>query len=72
MNDARRKELTKYPKGDESPAMISEKPNKQSFDYVWRTGVAGGLAGSAVCSTLITDPLGSLLTVVGKNSRGSS
>lgn len=23
--------------------------NKQSWDYIWRTGLAGGLAGSAVC-----------------------
>ena len=26
-----------------------KKPHKQSFDYIWRTGLAGGLAGSAVC-----------------------
>lgn len=25
------------------------KANKRSFDYIWRTGVAGGLAGCAVC-----------------------
>ena len=26
-----------------------KKPHKQSFDYIWRSAVAGGLAGSAVC-----------------------
>lgn len=26
-----------------------KKPHKQSLDYIWRTGLAGGLAGSAVC-----------------------
>lgn len=24
-------------------------PNKQSWDYVWRSGLAGGFAGCAVC-----------------------
>lgn len=24
--------------------------NKQSWDYIWRSGLAGGLAGSAVCT----------------------
>lgn len=28
------------------------KPDKQSFDYIWRTGVAGGMAGCAVCSLI--------------------
>lgn len=31
-----------------SPA--KEIRNKQSWDYIWRTGLAGGLAGSAVCT----------------------
>jgi hypothetical protein len=25
--------------------------NKQSWDYIWRSGLAGGLAGSAVCDS---------------------
>jgi solute carrier family 25 protein 16 len=29
---------------------IAKKPHKQSFDYIWRTGFAGGVAASAVCS----------------------
>jgi hypothetical protein len=33
---------------DEAIAPKTKKPHKQSFDYIWRTGVAGGLAGSAV------------------------
>jgi solute carrier family 25 protein 16 len=28
---------------------IAKKPHKQSFDYIWRTGIAGGVAASAVC-----------------------
>ena len=27
---------------------IAKKPHKQSFDYIWRTGIAGGVAASAV------------------------
>jgi solute carrier family 25 protein 16 len=30
--------------------VIAKKPHKQSFDYIWRTGFAGGVAASAVCS----------------------
>jgi hypothetical protein len=30
---------------------IAKKPHKQSFDYIWRTGVAGGVAASAVCAS---------------------
>ena len=30
-------------------AVTSKAQNKQSFDYLWRTGLVGGLAGSAVC-----------------------
>jgi solute carrier family 25 protein 16 len=30
-------------------ARDNRKKHKQSWDYIWRTGVAGGLAGSAVC-----------------------
>ena len=25
-----------------------QQPQKQSWDYIWRTGLAGGMAGSAV------------------------
>jgi len=41
----------KVTKGRNNPEVASErsKPHKQSFDYIWRTGLAGGLAGSAVC-----------------------
>jgi solute carrier family 25 protein 16 len=48
MDDARRKELAVCPTDDDTIAPKA-KPHKQSFDYIWRTGVAGGLAGSAVC-----------------------
>jgi solute carrier family 25 protein 16 len=30
-------------------ARDNRRKHKQSWDYIWRTGVAGGLAGSAVC-----------------------
>jgi len=48
MDDARRKQLAVCPTDDDTIAPKA-KPHKQSFDYIWRTGVAGGLAGSAVC-----------------------
>jgi solute carrier family 25 (mitochondrial carrier protein), member 16 len=49
MDDARKKEPAICPTDDDTIAPKARKPHKQSFDYVWRTGVAGGLAGCAVC-----------------------
>jgi solute carrier family 25 protein 16 len=49
MGEARKKELAICPTDDDAVAPKTKKPHKQSFDYIWRTGVAGGLAGSAVC-----------------------
>ncbi|KAH8808714.1 mitochondrial carrier domain-containing protein [Xylogone sp. PMI_703] len=40
-----KKDLAVCPTDQETIA--PKKRNKQSFDYIWRTGVAGGLAGSA-------------------------
>jgi solute carrier family 25 protein 16 len=37
------------PTDDDTLALEKKKPHKQSFEYIWRSGVAGGLAGSAVC-----------------------
>jgi solute carrier family 25 protein 16 len=34
--------------------VIAKKPHKQSFDYIWRTGLAGGVAASAVCPSFPT------------------
>jgi solute carrier family 25 protein 16 len=48
MDEARRKESAIYLKDDETIASKKKKPHKQSFDYIWRTGLAGGMAGSAV------------------------
>jgi solute carrier family 25 protein 16 len=45
---AERKKLAICPTDDDAIALKSKKPHKQSFDYIWRTGLAGGLAGSAV------------------------
>ena len=33
---------------NEMAVTAGKKPHKQSLDYIWRTGLAGGLAGSAV------------------------
>lgn len=38
------------PTDDEAVTMSRKKVDKQSWDYVWRSGTAGGLAGCAVCS----------------------
>ena len=50
MDEARKKQLAICPTDDDTIAPKAKKPHKQSFDYIWRTGVAGGLAGSAVRS----------------------
>jgi solute carrier family 25 protein 16 len=39
------------PTDEDAVATKRLKPHKQSLDYVWRTGLAGGLAGCAVCSS---------------------
>jgi solute carrier family 25 protein 16 len=48
---AERRKLAICPTDDDTIAPKTKKPNKQSLDYVWRSGLAGGLAGSAVCDT---------------------
>jgi solute carrier family 25 protein 16 len=45
---ARRRELAICPTDDDAITPEKKQPDKQSFDYIWRTGLAGGLAGSAV------------------------
>ncbi|TVY20244.1 Mitochondrial carrier protein LEU5 [Lachnellula arida] len=47
MDDAHKKEPAICPTDDDTIAPKARKPQKQSFDYIWKTGVAGGLAGSA-------------------------
>jgi solute carrier family 25 protein 16 len=49
MEDVRKKEFAVRPTDDNGVVPKARKPNKQSLDYVWRTGVAGGMAGCAVC-----------------------
>jgi hypothetical protein len=51
-SETRKKELAICPTDDDAIAPKAKKPHKQSFDYIWRTGLAGGLAGSAVCTSL--------------------
>lgn len=41
------KDAAVSPKDDAAAAIDRPKPNKKSFDYIWRTGVAGGIAGCA-------------------------
>jgi solute carrier family 25 protein 16 len=45
---ARRRELAVCPTDDDTIAPRRKNRDKQSFDYIWRSGLAGGLAGSAV------------------------
>jgi solute carrier family 25 protein 16 len=45
---AERKKLAICPTDDDTIAPKSKKTHKQSFEYIWKSGVAGGLAGSAV------------------------
>lgn len=40
--------VAKCPANDEAVGP-RKKVDKQSFDYLWRSGTAGGLAGCAVC-----------------------
>jgi hypothetical protein len=46
---APRKEPAICPTDDEAQVPRKASKDKRSFDYVWRSGVAGGLAGCAVC-----------------------
>jgi hypothetical protein len=66
---AERKRLALCPTDDDSIAPKSKKPHKQSFDYIWRSAVAGGLAGSAVCATQNTR---NVILTVGRNRQKPS
>lgn len=44
----RNRALAVYPAGDDAIAPKRKQYNKQSWEFVWRNAVAGGLAGSAV------------------------
>jgi len=43
---------------DADAVVPRKKLEKRSFDYLWRSAVAGGLAGCAVSSSLLEAPLG--------------
>ncbi|KAL3426883.1 mitochondrial carrier protein [Phlyctema vagabunda] len=45
--ERRQKHAAVCPTDDEAVALKGSKPHKQSWDYIWRTGVAGGMAGCA-------------------------
>lgn len=47
IKEIRKRNLTICPTDSEAVTPDKKKPHKQSLDYVWRTGLAGGLAGSA-------------------------
>lgn len=51
---------------DDEAVVPRKSVDKQSFDYLWRSGTAGGLAGCAV-SCLFMSCLGSIL-VLDRNS----
>jgi solute carrier family 25 protein 16 len=44
-----RKRIAVCPTDDDVIAPGEKKHHKQSFEYIWRNFIAGGLAGSAVC-----------------------
>jgi hypothetical protein len=46
----RKTPLATHPTDDAISMEKKKKPHRQSFEYIWRTGVAGGLAGCAVCN----------------------
>ena len=52
VSKSQKQELAICPTDDDTIAPKAKKPHKQSLDYIWRTGLAGGLAGSAVCSRI--------------------
>lgn len=45
----RRSDPILCPTDGDAIALKRMAPKKQSLDYVWRSGLAGGLAGCAVC-----------------------
>lgn len=47
MDEARQKKLTISHQDDKTIVPKTMKPEKQSFDYIWRSGLAGGMAASA-------------------------
>jgi len=34
---------------DDDAIMRQKRTNKRTWDYIWKSGVAGGMAGCAVC-----------------------
>jgi hypothetical protein len=44
----RRQDSAAGPTKDNATELQRQTPSKQSFEYVWRSGLAGGLAGCAV------------------------
>lgn len=46
-DESARRQLAVCPTDDDTIAPQRKKRNKQSLDYIWRSGVAGGLAGCA-------------------------
>lgn len=49
---ASRKDPPVCPTDDDARIPRKVAKDKRSFDYLWRSGVAGGMAGCAVCSIL--------------------
>ena len=64
----RKKDIAICPTDDDSIAPQTKKPQTQSFDYIWRTGLAGGLAGSSVYTHFASVPTQLLTNDKGQNS----
>ena len=45
----RRSDPALYPTDGDAIAPKKRAPEKRSLEYVWRSGLAGGMAGCAVC-----------------------
>jgi len=52
VGEGRKKDVAVCQTDDDAITPKRQKPKKQSFDYVWRSGVAGGLAGCAAKSVV--------------------
>lgn len=57
---------------DDYAIMRQKRTNKRTWDYIWRSGVAGGMAGCAVRLYVQQSRKHILMWRIGKNSCGTS
>ena len=67
-DESARRQLAVCPTDDDTIAPQRKKRNKQSLEYIWRSGLAGGLAGCAVCFLCSRYPRRGTDRVTGKDS----